>query len=348
VRRQDIVIKNMRIKEFIQKYRKYILTGLVLIILIGVFVLILTQKQPETVSIQRDKKIVSPFMENTKLPNFTLPAKKDLFTEEFLSVYSILPYKRPLAELVHKFDNKAESRYPSEIVDFWMSKSNTFIYYKKTGIFKVSSPYGLPTPFLIAGREDINLFITRYFELTDIDTDNILVEKNSFGGYTYKGKYLINGKTFGSAYLESYAFIIQTDKDSHITNLSILLYNKDSISVYSQYSLLSELELLSNKRVYIDRLTISENYNNLDRYIKGTIRLDSLDVREMQKAYVFTDFTGGFVYPVYIFMADARYKDFHNEVYAADIIMYIMATEQKNISSREDIVEFSEIGTGNQ
>lgn len=334
-------------KEFVKKYRKFILIGLLIVILLVVFVLILTRKKPETVPVQSDKKIVSPFMENPKLPNFTLPAKKDLFTEEFLSVYSILPYKQSLAELVFKLDSKARSRYPSEVMDFWMSSSNTFVYYKQTGILKVTSPHGLSTSLLIGSREDIKEFISKYFGYVGIDINNIQVEKNSFGGYTYKGKYLIDGNTFGSAYLESYAYIIQTDKDSHIINLSILLYNKDSIAVYSQYPLLSESELLSNKRVYIDRLTISENYEKLDRYIKGTIKLDSLNVREVRKSYLFTDFTAGYVYPIYVFMADARYKDFHNEVYAADIMIYLMPIEQKNVSPREDIVEFSETGAGN-
>ncbi len=336
----------MEIKRFIKKYKKYIVIVLTVVALIVIFIFLLgRKKEPKEVLVPMNKEIVSPFMEYTGLPSFALPKKKALFTEEVLNVYSILPYKQSIAEVVYKFDNNARSRYPSEVMDFWKSSSNSFAYYKNTGILKISSPHGLSVTSLVDSKENIKNFISTYFGYVDIDTDNILVKSNPSGGYTYKGKYLIDGYAFGSIYLESYAYVVQTDKDSNINNLSIFLYNRNSPSVYSRYPVLGEPELLLNKRVYIDRLTISENYNKLDRYVKGTINLESLNISEMEKAYIFTDFTEGYIYPMYMFTADARYKDFNEEGYAGDILMYIMAIAQKNISPRENIVEFYEIGT---
>lgn len=339
----------MKIKEFIKKYWLYIVIGILLLLFVGIFVLILTRKKvPESSPLSLNKEITSPFMNYSELPTFALPQRRDFFEEEFLNVYSILPSEQLLSELVFKFDNKAQPQYPSEVMDFWSSSSNTFTYYKGMGIFKISSQYGLGSHLLIKEKEEIKGFLNQYFEYTDINTENIVVNINPEGGYTYKGKYMINGYTWGSIYLQSYAYIIETNKESEILNMSIFLYNKDSMSVYSQYSVATEQELLSNKRVYIDRVSISENYNELDRYIKGTTSLTSLDVKEMRKTYVFTDFVQGYVYPIYLLTADARYKDYHDKQYAADILVYLMATEQGNISPREEIVEFHEMGASNE
>lgn len=339
----------MKIKEFLKKYQKYIVIVLVVISLIGVLFLIFSKKDkaPEVVHPQ-NKSIVSPYVENLSLVNLTLPTKKDFYTDTTIPVYSILPYDDSIPALVYKFDSNIKEKNSSDFINSWMARNRTIVYYTSTGIFSVFTKEGIKSSLTINDKEGLLDFIKTYFGYTNISPESVLIKGNDYGGYTYKGKYLIGQNEFGSIDLDSYAFVIETMQGGQIRELSIFLYNPKSLTVYSEYSPMNEQQLINEKKSYIKRLSISESYEKLEKNIKGTLSLSSLDVKSMSKSYVFGNFSHGYVYPAYILSADARYTDFNKGNHAADVLLYFLAINPENVSKQEKVIEFFEYGTRNR
>lgn len=339
----------MKLKEFFKKNKLYIIAGIIGILLISIILLvILSRRKNQTVSIPQNQSIVSPYVETISAIKLTLPSRKDYFTSKSVPVYSILPYKGSIPALVYKFDTNIKEKYSSDLISFWIRNDITIVYYTSTGVFSIFTKDGIKPSLVIHDKEDLISFIQKYFGYTNINPKNILISNDINGGYVYKGKYIIEGNEFGSADLDTYSFIIKTRDDGQVLELSVLLYNPNSPTIYSEYSPMNEEQLLSEKKAYIKRLSISETYEGLDRYMKGTLSLSSLDIKTMNKGYIFSNFNHGYIYPTYIFSADARYADFNKGVHIADVLLYFLAINPENVSRQENTIDFHEHGTGNR
>lgn len=339
----------MKIKEFIIKYKLYIIVGIIVITLIGVLIFIFSKgKSPTVEPPVQNKNIISPFVKDLSLVNYSIPDNKNFFTENTVSVYNILPYKDEIPALVYKFDSNIQRKYSSDSIESWISSNKTIVYYTSTGIFSIFTKDGIRQSLTIGNKEDLLGFLKTYFDYTNIKPESIVVSENTNGGYIYKGKYTMGENEFGSMNLDSYAFVVKTSANKSITELSILLYNPNSLSLYSEYSPMTEEELLKDQRVYIKRISIGESYENLNRYVKGSLSLSRLDIRNMTKGYIFSNFTHGYVYPAYILSADARYTDSKKGTHVADVLMFFMAINPKYVSNQENVIEFFEYGTGNR
>lgn len=339
----------MKLKEFLNKYKLYIIASLVVVFLVGILLFVLlNRRKSQPASIPQNKSIVSPYIETLSSVNLVIPTRKDYFTSDSVPVYNILPYKGSIPALVYKFDNNIKETYSSELIRSWIRRDITIVYYTSTGVFSIFTKDGIKPSLLINNKEDLLSFIQKYFSYTNINSENILISNNINGGYVYKGKYTIEGNEFGSADLDTYSFIVKTSDNGQVLELSILLYNPNSLTIYSEYVPMNEEQLLSEKRAYIKRLSISETYEGLDKYMKGTLSLSSLDIKTMNKGYIFSHFNHGYIYPAYIFSADARYSDFNKGMHIADVLLYFLAISPENVSRQEDTIDFHEHGTGNR
>lgn len=326
-----------KLKKFIKTYWKYLVVGIIVGLIIGLFIwlaFVNSKKDKESVRAE-NKQLPTPFWDNRNDFTWKIPQETVLLDGKKVHVYSVLQYKENILDVVRKIDSDIQQVSESDTGMFLKSDNSTITYNKNTGIlvsqFESKSNLGL-----ITDTTHVSSLLEKVFGYK-VSQENMIMEKLPKGGVSYKGKYTIEDTAFGSLYLETYAYIIEVSAQGDITKLSIFLYNPASVNFYSSYSPLDRTEITTTKRFITKNISWSKNILNKESYLRVSLKLNTLDVKKITTAYVFKDFSYGYIFPIYFFEGDAVYQDWEDTTYRADTQLYMLAIDPKYVVENEKL-----------
>lgn len=327
-----------KIKVFWIKYKKYLIIAIVVILILSLvgWLLLRNRNREKEVEVATDKLILAPFVKNNVIPDFSVSEFNESSYSKGSYIFDVSGYKESVTDIIQKFDRIIKQTLSTKEMNIWETGNGYAVYSPITGILEITPRKGREIPKRLTDKEDIIKFVQK--DLGYSSTMEVVSNKDN-SGYVYRGYYLIADEQFGSVSLNSYAFVIETDKEGEISRLRVLLYNPNSISVYSKYSFVPIGDLIKDKRIFVDRLSISENYNDKDIHIKASLSIQSLSIRKVQGVYQFSDYEHGYIFPAYVMSADAQMKDYKGGEYTADVLLYVMAIDPDLVTPKEDTLE---------
>jgi len=318
-------------KEFIKKYKVYIiLAGILLVILI---ILLLIPKInnieiEEGYSLSKEK-IQSPYpideesisVDVSKI-KIDVPSEERILKVSGFSTDKIISFVNNFYRLDSEMDF---SKYIS-----LMYRDNSFILFSPiTGILTVTSIDKIPIDFKISSQEDSKKFFVDYF---DIDNIEFKETEKSTNKTEYRGIYLFDDMKVGSSSLNGNSFSITVDSSGFITQISILLLDKENLIKY-EYLPLAQIDKLVVNSKYPKKLgssIIEERfYQNPAKYsMKEYIASD------IQLMYIFNDSGNGFVLPTYVLTGDGRIITVTVDTYWTKTKMFICAVDPSYLITR--------------
>ncbi len=325
-----------RLKKFIITYWKYLVVGITIGLVVGlvIWVTFINSNQEELVRVE-NKPLPTPFWDNDNDFTWEMPQETTIIKDEKVYVYSILQYKEDIFNIVKEMDPDIQQTPELDIGMFWESDNSVITYNRNTGIlvfqFKSKTNLGL-----ITEATDVLSLIEKVFGYK-VSQENIVVEDLPEGGVSYKGKYTIEDIPFGSIYLGTYSYVIEVTAQGNITKLSIFLYNPTSVNFYSSYSALNRSEITKTKSFMINNLSWSKNYQTKPSYLRVSTKLNTLEVKKITMAYVFKDFSHGYIFPIYFVEGNAIYEDWEKTMYRANTQLYMLATDPKYVVENKEL-----------
>jgi hypothetical protein len=326
-------------KKFLKTYKKYILIGLGIGLVIGllIWILVVNFNKNQKVELAENKPLPTPFQDNLNSFNWSLPRNSYLLSEnQKVKVFTILPYKEDILNIVKKLDEQAEEVSSSDLAIFWKSSNSMITYNKDTGvlIYKVLNQLNSHP---INNLEDVISFVEKLvgYKATK---DKIITKKLSDGGLSYRGKYNLEDFSFGSIYLESYSFIINVSSEGNITEFSVFLYNPSSVNFYSLYSPIDSRQIVSTKKFIIKNLTWDKKYASKGSHLRVSVKLNTFDAKQLSSSYTFQDFTYGYIFPIYIVDGNAVYEDWEKTTYITETQLYILAIDGQYITKNTNFL----------
>ena len=318
-------------KEFIKKYKVYIILLGILLIILLILLLIPTinnRGTEEGYSLSKEK-IQSPYpideesisVDVSKI-KIDIPREERILKVSGFSTDKIISFVNNFYRLNSEIDF---SKYVS-----LMYKDNSFVLFSPiTGILTVTSIDTIPIDFKISSEEDAKKFFADYF---DIDNIEFKETEKSTNKTEYRGIYLFDDMKVGSSSLNGNSFSITVNSSGFITQLSILLLDKENLIKYEYLPL-----------VQIDKLVVNSKYPKKlgssiieDRFYKNPAKYSMKEyiASDIQLMYIFNDSGNGLVLPTYVLTGDGRIITVTGDTYWTKTKMFICAVDPSYLITR--------------
>ena len=316
-------------KEFIKKYKIYLLlVGVFLLILIFLLFVLNQEVSEEGYSVSKEK-VQSPYpIDEEAISVNVSKIKIDVPEEERILKVSGFGIDK-MVSFVNNFYKLSLDTDFSEYMSL-MYKDNSFILFSPiTGILTVTSTDKLPIDFTISSDEDVKRFFSVYFNVDNIELKET---EKSTNKVEYRGIYIFDDIKLGSSSLNGNSFAITVDKSGFITQLSVLLLYEENLIKY-EYLPLAKIEKLVTNLRYPKKLglpVIEERfYQNPAKY-----NMKEYIANDIQLMHIFNDSGNGLLLPTYVLTGDGRIVAVTGDTYWTKTKMFVCAVDPSYLITR--------------
>jgi len=316
-------------KEFFNKYKIYIIVGVVLLAILFVLLLLSKEEVTQDGYLSAKEKIQSPYpIDEEGISVDVSKIKIDVPKEERILKVSGFDTNKMISFVNNFYNLNLDVEIPKYLSITY--KENSFILFSPiTGVLTITSTDTIPIDFKILSDEDIKIFLSEYFDIDSIE----LKETSKENGKTeYKGVYIFDDIKAGSSYLDGYAFVITANSKGFITQLSILLLDRSNLIKYEYLPLATIDKLVVNSK-YPKRLgsSIIEDrfYQNPAKY-----SMKEYIANDIQLMHIFNDSGNGLLIPTYVLTGDGRIITVTGDTYWTKTKMFVCAVDPSYLITR--------------
>jgi hypothetical protein len=316
-------------KEFFNKYKIYIIIGVVLLTILFVLLFLSKEKVTQDGYLSAKEKIQSPYpIDEEAISVDVSKIKIDIPKEERILKVSGFDTDKMIS-FVNNFYNLNLDVEVSEYLSIPYKKNSFILFSPITGVLTVTSTDTIPINFKILSHEDVKTFLTEYFDIESIELRETSKENQKT---EYKGVYVFDDIKVGSSYLDEYSFIITTNSKGFITQLSLLLLNRDNLIKYEYLPLAP-----------IDKLVVNSKYPKMlgssiieDRYYENPAKYSMKEyiANDIQLTHIFNDIGNGLLLPTYILTGDGRIIAVTGDTYWTKTKMFVCAVDPSYLTTR--------------
>ena len=316
-------------KEFFNKYKIYIIIGVVLLTILFVLLFLSKEKVTQDGYLSAKEKIQSPYpIDEEAISVDVSKIKIDIPKEERILKVSGFDTDKMIS-FVNNFYNLNLDVEVSEYLSIPYKKNSFILFSPITGVLTVTSTDTIPINFKILSHEDVKTFLTEYFDIESIELRETSKENQKT---EYKGVYVFDDIKVGSSYLDEYSFIITTNSKGFITQLSLLLLNRDNLIKY-EYLPLAPIDKLVVNSKYPKRLgsSIIEDrfYQNPAKY-----SMKEYIAKDIQLMHIFNDSGNGLLLPTYVLTGDGKIITVTGDTYWTKTKMFVCAVDPSYLTTR--------------
>jgi len=316
-------------KEFFNKYKIYIIVGVVLLTILLVLLLLSKEEVTQDGYLNAEEKIQSPYpIDEEEISVDVSKIKIDVPKEERILKVSEFDTDKMISFVNNFYNLNLDVEIPKYLSITY--KENSFILFSPiTGVLTITSTDTIPINFKILSDEDVKIFLSEYFDIDSIE----LKETSKENGKTeYKGVYIFDDIKAGSSYLDGYAFVITANSKGFITQLSILLLDRSNLIKYEYLPLATIDKLVVNSK-YPKRLgsSIIEDrfYQNPAKY-----SMKEYIANDIQLMHIFNDSGNGLLIPTYVLTGDGRIITVTGDTYWTKTKMFVCAVDPSYLITR--------------
>jgi hypothetical protein len=330
-------------KEFLKKYKWYLVLGLVIgLILAAVWYIFIQSKNngnttPLVLTIQEPFSVTTSINYLGDINEVTIPSN--------IKVYKVTPGdSSSVSNFVSTFYKGDAIQSSQSTTKLWSFSDSTVTFDSQSLLFYLNSSSGVSISGLkISSASDIQLFLKTYFSIVNTQIASRSTISNS-QKVEYKGYILFDNNPLGALYLDGYSFDIITD-GTKIYSIALLVVPDGSISSYQTMPTMSLVTLLkdSSNPTYIKYLSYDVNYSKQFPIIQASAKLKSVTIKSEGYKYIYLDSTYKYIVPTYEIEGDGSLVDSQGNTYWADTLVYICALDPKYLgpatSQSLDIVQ---------
>ncbi len=316
-------------KEFFKKYKIYIIVGVILLAILLVLLLLSKEEVTQDGYLSTKEKIQSPYpIDEEEISVDVSKIKIDIPKEERILKVSEFDTDKMISFVNNFYNLNSDIEIPEYLSI--MYKENSFILFSPiTGVLTITSTDTIPIDFKILSDEDVKTFFSEYFDINDIELKETSKENEKT---EYKGVYVFDDIKVGSSYLDGYAFVITTNNKGLITQLSLLLLDRNNLTKY-EYLPLAPIDKLVVNSKYPKRLgsSIIEDrfYQNPAKY-----SMKEYITNDIQLMHIFNDSGNGLLLPTYVLTGDGRIITVTGDTYWTKTKMFVCAVDPSYLTTR--------------
>jgi len=316
-------------KEFFNKYKIYIIVGVILLTILLVLLLLSKEEVTQDGYLNAEEKIQSPYpIDEEEISVDVSKIKIDVPKEERILKVSEFDTDKMISFVNNFYNLNLDAEIPKYLSIPY--KENSFILFSPiTGVLTITSTDTIPIDFKILSEEDVKIFLSEYFDIDSIELKETSKESEKT---EYKGVYVFDDIKAGSSYLDGYAFVITTNSKGFITQLSILLLDRSNLIKYEYLPLATIDKLVVNSK-YPKRLgsSIIEDrfYQNPAKY-----SMKEYIANDIQLMHIFNDSGNGLLLPTYVLTGDGRIVAVTGDTYWTKTKMFICAVDPSYLITR--------------
>ena len=316
-------------KEFFNKYKIYIIVGVVLLTILLVLLLLSKEEVTQDGYLNAEEKIQSPYpIDEEEISVDVSKIKIDVPKEERILKVSEFDTDKMISFVNNFYNLNLDAEIPKYLSVPY--EENSFILFSPiTGVLTITSTDTIPIDFKILSEEDVKIFLSEYFDIDSIELKETSKESEKT---EYKGVYVFDDIKAGSSYLDGYAFVITTNSKGFITQLSLLLLDKSNLIKYEYLPLATIDKLVVNSK-YPKRLgsSIIEDrfYQNPAKY-----SMKEYIANDIQLMHIFNDSGNGLLLPTYVLTGDGRIVAVTGDTYWTKTKMFICAVDPSYLITR--------------
>ena len=316
-------------KEFFNKYKIYIIIGVVLLTILFVLLFLSKEKVTQDGYLSAKEKIQSPYpIDEEAISVDVSKIKIDIPKEERILKVSGFDTDKMIS-FVNNFYNLNLDVEVSEYLSIPYKKNSFILFSPITGVLTVTSTDTIPINFKILSHEDVKTFLTEYFDIDSIELKETSKENEKT---EYKGVYVFDDIKAGTSSLDGYAFVITANSKGFITQLSIFLLGRNNLIKY-EYLPLAPIDKLVVNSKYPKRLgsSIIEDrfYQNPAKY-----SMKEYIAKDIQLMHIFNDSGNGLLLPTYVLTGDGRIITVTGDTYWTKTKMFVCAVDPSYLTTR--------------
>jgi len=316
-------------KEFFNKYKIYIIVGIVLLAILFVLLLLSKGEVTQDGYLSAKEKIQSPYpIDQEEISVDVSKIKIDVPKEERILKVSEFDTDKMISFVNNFYNLNLDAEIPKYLSVPY--EENSFILFSPiTGVLTITSTDTIPIDFKILSEEDVKIFLSEYFDIDSIELKETSKESEKT---EYKGVYVFDDIKAGSSYLDGYAFVITTNSKGFITQLSLLLLDRSNLIKYEYLPLATIDKLVVNSK-YPKRLgsSIIEDrfYQNPAKY-----SMKEYIANDIQLMHIFNDSGNGLLLPTYVLTGDGRIVAVTGDTYWTKTKMFVCAVDPSYLITR--------------
>lgn len=316
-------------KEFFNKYKIYIIVGVILLTILLVLLLLSKEEVTQDGYLNAEEKIQSPYpIDEEGISVDVSKIKIDVPKEERILKVSEFDIDKMISFVNNFYNLNLDAEIPKYLSVPY--EENSFILFSPiTGVLTITSTDTIPIDFKILSEEDVKIFLSEYFDIDSIELKETSKESEKT---EYKGVYVFDDIKAGSSYLDGYAFVITTNSKGFITQLSILLLDQSNLIKYEYLPLATIDKLVVNSK-YPKRLgsSIIEDrfYQNPAKY-----SMKEYIANDIQLMHIFNDSGNGLLLPTYVLTGDGRIITVTGDTYWTKTKMFVCAVDPSYLITR--------------
>ena len=316
-------------KEFFNKYKIYIIVGVVLLAILFVLLLLSKEEVTQDGYLSAKEKIQSPYpIDEEGISVDVSKIKIDVPKEERILKVSEFDTDKMISFVNNFYNLNLEAEIPKYLSVPY--EENSFILFSPiTGVLTITSTDTIPIDFKILSEEDVKIFLSEYFDIDSIELKETSKESEKT---EYKGVYVFDDIKAGSSYLDGYAFVITTNSKGFITQLSLLLLDKSNLIKYEYLPLAT-----------IDKLVVNSKYPKMlgssiieDRFYQNPAKYSMKEyiANDIQLMHIFNDSGNGLLLPTYVLTGDGRIITVTGDTYWTKTKMFVCAVDPSYLITR--------------
>ncbi len=316
-------------KEFFNKYKIYIIVGVILLTILLVLLLLSKEEVTQDGYLSAEEKIQSPYpIDEEEISVDVSKIKIDIPKEERILKVSEFDTDKMISFVNNFYNLNLDAEIPKYLSIPY--KENSFILFSPiTGVLTITSTDTIPIDFKILSEEDVKIFLSEYFDIGSIELKETSKENEKT---EYRGVYVFDDMKAGSSYLDGYAFVITVNSKGFITQLSLLLLDKSNLIKYEYLPLATIDKLVVNSK-YPKRLgsSIIEDrfYQNPAKY-----SMKEYIANDIQLMHIFNDSGNGLLLPTYVLTGDGRIVAVTGDTYWTKTKMFVCAVDPSYLITR--------------
>lgn len=316
-------------KEFFNKYKIYIIVGVVLLAILFVLLLLSKEEVTQDGYLSAKEKIQSPYpIDEEGISVDVSKIKIDVPKEERILKVSGFDTNKMISFVNNFYNLNLDVEIPKYLSITY--KENSFILFSPiTGVLTITSTDTIPIDFKILSDEDIKIFLSEYFDIDSIELKETSKENEKT---EYKGVYVFDDIKAGTSSLDGYAFVITANSKGFITQLSIFLLGRNNLIKY-EYLPLAPIDKLVVNSKYPKRLgsSIIEDrfYQNPAKY-----SMKEYIAKDIQLMHIFNDSGNGLLLPTYVLTGDGKIITVTGDTYWTKTKMFVCAVDPSYLTTR--------------
>ena len=316
-------------KEFFNKYKIYIIVGVILLAILLVLLLLSKEEVTQDGYLSTKEKIQSPYpIDEEEISVDVSKIKIDIPKEERILKVSEFDTDKMISFVNNFYNLNLDAEIPKYLTIPY--KENSFILFSPiTGVLTITSTDTIPINFKILSDEDVKIFLSEYFDIDSIELKETSKENEKT---EYKGVYVFDDIKAGTSSLDGYAFVITANSKGFITQLSIFLLGRNNLIKY-EYLPLAPIDKLVVNSKYPKRLgsSIIEDrfYQNPAKY-----SMKEYIAKDIQLMHIFNDSGNGLLLPTYVLTGDGRIITVTGDTYWTKTKMFVCAVDPSYLTTR--------------